>query len=432
MDYPELLNDDILEKILLHHLPSFFDRIRFSEVCKSWNSLAFRGRRRQRLPGILSRRWGDVAGVYQFFPISMMRFYRKYYYDDDYDYDEDFHYDYNEDFDFGYDYDYYEDYKCGYVCPCRDETGTKSVTSDRYAGKRPIDTLPRVTLPIVQPPRSLYRKREIEEKHLLACLDGWLLIADPRPTRRRRCLQLHLQLQLHLLNPITRATIALPRRPHLLTKLLSSRDDIVKAVLSSSPDNVHVDCHVIVLLKSSPYLAWCKVLGEGRGWKLLTNEIFETEPIDVSYYGETLYVVDFENVYVVRDLVVTSSRRKPSVGTVSLSPLPTKQLLDFELATDLAGQLLIIWNLGKLVYKLVASNSNSSGNYKWEKVTSLDGYAVFIGKHQSFSLPVSDDDNNGIIANRIYSPRGMLNLECGCFTEFSSPSGEFWFLPMPR
>ncbi|CAN0879622.1 hypothetical protein LINGRAHAP2_LOCUS13173 [Linum grandiflorum] len=290
--------------------------------------------------------------------------------------------------------------------------------------------LPRVSLPVVHHRRSRYRYElyEIKEEHIVACFDGWLVITNPRPTRG-----LQLPFQLHLLNPITRATIALPLLHSRSVRIRprSAIDDIIKAVLSSSPDNVQVECHIIVLF--SNYLAWCKVLGEGRGWKFFGNEIiFKTEPMDVSYYGETLYVWDYHNVYIVRDLIVTtSSDRNSSVTAVSVPKLNPFNRPFYRLAPDLAGQLLIIDETGQYMHKLVVS---SSGDYEWERVTRLDGYAVFMGTHQSFSLPASDDRNGVFIANRIYFPSRVLNLDSGCFAPFPDliKSCYFWFLPMQR
>ncbi|CAN0879633.1 hypothetical protein LINGRAHAP2_LOCUS13181 [Linum grandiflorum] len=152
--------------------------------------------------------------------------------------------------------------------------------------------------------------------------------------------------------------------------------------------------------------------------------------------------MDHENVYVVRDLIVTSSHRNPSVRAVSL---PVKYGLDsrpYCLAPDFAGQLLIICgkfleSVYKSVHKLFVGNN---GDYKWEKFKSSDGYALFVDEHQSFSLPASDDDhNNGvIIANRIYYTGGVSNLEFDCFGRIFADRcegmkrGPFWFLPMTR
>ncbi|CAN0879630.1 hypothetical protein LINGRAHAP2_LOCUS13179 [Linum grandiflorum] len=404
MDYSQFLDDDILEKIVHDHLPKFSDRFRFSLVCKSWNFLANRSCRRQLLPGLLSR-VAHTTDVYQFLPFSNVDLVNEDYPDD------------------------------GYVCPCsRGGTG-------KPVRRRPINMLPRVRLPIVGRDFS-YQGNEMEVEHIVASLYGWLLIANPRLTSSYRCQQL----QLYLLNPITRALVALPRRPPTLALLLSSRNDIIKAVLSSSPDNIQVDWHVIVLLKSRPYLAWCDVLGEGRGWKLLSNYIFKTQPEDVSYHGETLYVMDSKNVYVVRDLIVTSSDRNYSVRAVSLSSLPVYNSFDeplpvesyLLLAPDLAGQLLIIYHCGDTAYESVYRLVGSSRDYSWERVRSLDGYALFIGNNiQSFGLPASDD-HNGVMSNRIYFPCGVFNLECRCFAIFDYPKGVgeggiyFWFLPMLR
>ncbi|CAN0879621.1 hypothetical protein LINGRAHAP2_LOCUS13172 [Linum grandiflorum] len=386
MDYSKRLDDDILEKIVRDHLSRYYDRYHFSLVCKSWNSVALR--HPQRLPGLLSRLPDDHASLYHFLPISLSR-------------------------------------SSNGIEP------SGSYTSNPFR-RRSTEILPRVNLPIVHYPRSSEyhdgwnRIVQSEEIHIVACLDGWLLIADPRTTSGR----LYHQLELCLFNPITRATIALPDRPPTMAKLLSSRDDIIKAVLSSSPDNIHVDCHAIVLLKSTPYLAWCKVLGEGRGWKLLSNEIFETGLMDVSYYGETLYVRDSRNVYVVRDLIVASSHGKHSVRAVSM---PSLQYY-CRMAPDLAGQLLMIF-FRESVHKLVVS---SSGDYEWEKLKSLDGYALFVGSHQSFCIPASDDHNRVVIANRIYSPSCVSRSDNGCsayyyiYTTDCLIKSSFWFLPMPR
>ncbi|CAN0879612.1 hypothetical protein LINGRAHAP2_LOCUS13167 [Linum grandiflorum] len=300
--------------------------------------------------------------------------------------------------------------------------------------QKPVKMLPRVTLPFVhERPRRYYTPRETQAKLIVACLDGWLLTVEPRPIQGQ-------QLRLHLFNPITRATIALPPRPPTLPKPIPSMDEIRNAIITSSPDNVHVDCHVIVIFYSSwPQLAWCKVLGKGCGWKFSSHEIFESRDTvrHMSYFGETLYAMDSTNVYVVRDLIVKSRHRKPSVRTVSLSSL-CDHLSEgyFQLAPDLLGQLLIIWKYGKSVHKLVVS---SSGDYEWEKVKSLDGFAVFLGAHQSFSLPASD----GVIANRIYCPGFVVNLEFGCSARYSLPNDlinpndlidwrSSWFLPMLR
>ncbi|CAN0879608.1 hypothetical protein LINGRAHAP2_LOCUS13164, partial [Linum grandiflorum] len=278
----------------------------------------------------------------------------------------------------------------------------------------------------------------IEKQHYLTSFDGWLLISEQHHGSGSH--------DMHLLNPITNVSISLPDHPPFLANALSSRHDVLaRAVLSCSPDNAAMDCYVILLLTWSPYLTWCKVSGDDQeydsdSWKFLESSLFETRPRDIAYFGETLYVRDFTNVYAIHDLidnVASSFGKEPSVTSVSLSSLPCHSTDNrYHLAPDLDGQLLIIGYVKRTslrVHKLVIG--------KWEEVKRLDGYAVFLGSHQGFSLRVAS--RNGVEPNRIYF-LGIHGYECVVVSlenrtserlvdpdKYDTLVRSFWFLPMP-
>ncbi|CAI0552120.1 unnamed protein product, partial [Linum tenue] len=56
----------------------------------------------------------------------------------------------------------------------------------------------------------------------------------------------------------------------------------------------------------------------------------------------------------------------------------------------------------KLVPGPGGGENNNTVNYYWAKVTNLDGYAVFVGSHQSFCLPADPLLNNRVKGNCIY------------------------------
>ncbi|CAI0390573.1 unnamed protein product, partial [Linum tenue] len=100
----------------------------------------------------------------------------------------------------------------------------------------------------------------------------------------------------------------------------------------------------------------------------------------------------------------------------------------------------------KLVPGPGGGENNNTVNYYWAKVTNLDGYAVFVGSHQSFCLPADPLLNNRVKGNCIYfafggdsifsDDFGVFNLVDQTVERFATDSNSdntrtFWFLPMP-
>ncbi|CAN0864998.1 hypothetical protein LINGRAHAP2_LOCUS9103 [Linum grandiflorum] len=251
---------------------------------------------------------------------------------------------------------------------------------------------------------------DLEKCHCVASRDGWLVLAVPHPSS---------PLMMYLLNPVTGVSIPLPPLDHFEFGLIG---DFYCILLSSSPDND--DCHAIVVNSEETIrVAWCKV--GGGHWNIETKDSNSSNSFDVAkcatYFGDKLYVVDYgDRAHVFSNLIDATE----TVLTVN---------------------------------KLVRQSSSS--DYRWEEVTSLDGYAVFLGTHQSLCVPVSNNNNKMMVkGNHIYcvayscghcdrnvSGRdhwrshagdcGVYSLEHRKFVEHFQCREKFhdyiWFSPMP-
>ncbi|CAN0879978.1 hypothetical protein LINGRAHAP2_LOCUS13395 [Linum grandiflorum] len=410
MDYP-YLPEEIQEKIVKEHFPSFRQLVALSGVCKSWRSIA-KDHLVNSFPGIL------VSET------SCPR-------------EKCFHND------------------CRCVDCCRTAklrrcqlriNSTNSRVPVPHHQFRPISTLfnsnnsscrdmwggttRQIRLRESSVPTSMsFVTVDLDKCHCVASKDGWLVLTHSRDFSA---------LGIHLLNPVTGASIPLPR---LEPDGYRSRAMYRHVILSSSPEK-H-DCHLIVLsdIPGTPQVALCKV--NGGYWKY-THEHYSRffDIIECAcYFGGKLYVVDRsiadrfsavdgrKSVHVFDNLInVTeedsTSPPPPTVRCVKLPYLgaagPNWTACYY--AMELNCQLIIVichCSKGDVVYfqvyKLVSTKNGKYASNCWKEVRSLDGHAAFLGTHQCFCVPVKDDGTN-IKRDHIY----YLNNGCGqCALEYA-------------
>ncbi|CAN0865004.1 hypothetical protein LINGRAHAP2_LOCUS9106 [Linum grandiflorum] len=312
---------------------------------------------------------------------------------------------------------------------------------------------------------------DLEHCHCVASRDGWLVLIAPHPP--------YSAVTIYLLNPVTGASIPLPP----LNEFNFEHEDVGRGrgigpycciLLSSSP-NDDDDCHVIVLdgFDASKKVAWCKLRGGHWEFGSEDSDCFDIV-VSATYFRDKLYIVDcLHCVHVLSNLINATDRTALSVRSYPFSfamlwPYPDAefryQRRNFDNLLELNGELIIVLRhcyKGEVrfqVYKLVLRSSSS--DYRWEEVTSLDGYAVFLGTHQSLCVPVSNNDNNKMMVkgNHIYyvtdscghcdrtavfngwhshpsGDCGVYSLEHQKLVEQSSCRKKFhdyvWFSPMP-
>ncbi|CAN1138370.1 hypothetical protein LINPERPRIM_LOCUS23441 [Linum perenne] len=394
-DYSQL-PEEIVEKITTEHLDTVSQLIAFSGVCTSWRSTALdsynRRHRRQVpfLPGLLlSKTLCTSREPYCFL-----------------------HHNYKED------------------SNCRRKP---------HHQFRPISTLFNGVPRRWSPPNfrtrrrmHLIEERDLEKLHCVASRDGWLVLANPAI---RSFMDIS-PLKICLLNPVTGASITLPP----LDQFRSIKLESGYTVLSSSPD-YDDDCHVIILVHcyDTPQVAWCKV--RGGCWKFTSKDFKLFNIVEcATYFGGKLYVVDrADYVHVLSNLLSEETTSPPSFTVRSFffssamrSPYLGEEYYPGERWTfydlfELNGELIVILRhcyrgLVSLfrVYKLALLPASS--DHCWEEVKSLDGYAVFLGTHQSLCVALRNDEI--VKRNHIY----YLNYSCGhCDFHTEHRDQEYWF-----
>ncbi|CAN0902787.1 hypothetical protein LINGRAHAP2_LOCUS22191 [Linum grandiflorum] len=318
------LSQDIVDKIALEYSNTFSDILNFAGVSRSWRSAAldpYNCRKfRQLLPGLLVT-GGQHNNPYEFVPFS-------------------------------------------------------SVSSMPGLNKNNNPLPPPPTLRW-SPPRS---KTPFAKFQCVACKDGWLVLIQPTSTGRAGFL-------VHLFNPITGAALALTPLSNF------AATEISKVILSCSPEDDE-ECCVFILFHSAPQLACCK---PGGGWVFPTsaNLLFESLD-DAAYSSGKLYVVDNHHGHHRRYVHILDrpTTTAATISSVKFSPIMmsshSAESMKFRhVSFDLNGQLLIlIRHLEReivtfRVYRLLDTTSSSSNNHHWEEVKSFEGYALFLGQHES-------------------------------------------------
>ncbi|CAL1384268.1 unnamed protein product [Linum trigynum] len=374
MDLYSELPEDILAKIAKDHLPSFSHFVPFSGVCRWWRivglqQLHLNNYRFPCLPGFLQSRT-LTPDSHRFHPLP------------------------------------------DFLAAAGDGSGTPPPPRPYSRSRR---GLPRhVTIPLgldtrISPPTNSNNPCVVTSK------DGWVLVIQPaaRPD----------PVKPYLLNPITGAFFTLP-------PLVISPDDILKAVISSSPDRHDERCHVILVFSSprSPHcqLAWREVgvgpeeEGEkkkqkwafmGLNFIMLRKAQFQ----DASYSQGKLYLADERSLHIFHNfIIITPLGLGGSRSRVTIPFGGEVRLRLFHLDDD-DGQLHVIRYKRTLisfdsepfkVYKLRqhANYDDEQSHAGWEKVRSLGGNAVLLSQqshlHQSICLPAFR--HNGVEDGRIY------------------------------
>ncbi|CAL1407849.1 unnamed protein product [Linum trigynum] len=243
MDYSELVSD-VLEKIVTEHVHTFSQLVAFSGVCKSWRTAALPLRHRRplsmQLPGLLISQAAAVPSKspaasrycgppHDFVPLTTIQ------------------------------------------QPTSPPSPSRQPAEETRSSTKRRRRLPHVTLPHF-PSRSKvshiiresvrlhwgddiyldddpYLGSTIQAKHYVASNDGWILIMQHQHVLS--------PISFYLLNPITKSSIPLPPLP-----FPANPTHILKGAISSSPDqddDEEEDCHVFLLFRSRPQLAWCNV-----------------------------------------------------------------------------------------------------------------------------------------------------------------------------
>ncbi|CAN0865002.1 hypothetical protein LINGRAHAP2_LOCUS9105 [Linum grandiflorum] len=230
---------------------------------------------------------------------------------------------------------------------------------------------------------------DLRKCHCIASKDGWLVLAVPHPPSS--------PLIIYLLNPVTGASIPLPPLDRFYDFLNMGK--FCSVILSSSPDDD--GCHAIFLdeTEETVKVITCKVRG-GRRWRFRYS--LDLDDVEcATYFGDKLYIVDYDDCLHVFSNLMNATNTAPIVtlypfSSAMLSPYP-----DVCNLFELDGELIVVLrsfdedDVLFQIYKLVRQSSSSAppSDYRWEEVTSLDGYAVFLGTHQSLCVPVNDSGN---------------------------------------
>ncbi|CAL1393090.1 unnamed protein product [Linum trigynum] len=239
MDYSGL-PVDILEKLATHHLNAISHLLSFSGVCKSWRSAALPHCRRRlqsmQLPGLLISQAAAILPE----PPAPSRY-------------------------CGPPHDFLPLIITTTMQPITTPSPTTvpAAGTSRTTKTRRRRRLPRVMLPHFPSLSQVSHLQRESERHkkiyldfddrsylgsaiqsqlYVASKDGWILIVHPRRH----------DVTFYLLNPITKSSIPLPPLP-----FPAHHTDILKALITSSPDDDDISCHVIVLFHSTPQLAGC-------------------------------------------------------------------------------------------------------------------------------------------------------------------------------
>ncbi|CAN0864672.1 hypothetical protein LINGRAHAP2_LOCUS9014 [Linum grandiflorum] len=405
-DYSKL-PEEIVHKIATKHLQTFSQLVAFSGVCTSWRSTALadlhnRSRRRHVpfLPGLLTSRTSCI-GEY-------------------------------------------------YVGPYMREK--RSPDSPHYQFQ-PISTLFHSATAVNPPPRrwsppdfpagrrmSVAKKSsvDLEKCHCIASRDGWLVLAHYKEKS---------PLKIYVVNPVTEASIPLhPLLPYQFKfrNLCSGQ----YTVLSSSPEDD--DCHIILVTWSldstTPSVAWCKVRGRGRHWEFFSIKTErDSDSAHVvecaTYFGDKLYVLDRENYVHVFSNLINSTDQDGTSTTPSVTSYPfSSAMLTPYLRTDvlypysstfyhsfeLEGQLIVVLrHCNACNYDVVVQVYKLTSDYSWEEVKSLDGYAVFLGTHQSLCVAINNNNDDTMVkGDHIY----YIDFSCGhCDFDLDHWDGEYWY-----
>ncbi|CAL1407834.1 unnamed protein product [Linum trigynum] len=337
--------------------------------------------------------------------------------------------------------------------------------------------LPRVTIPLGPNLPTNNPEEDRMNNPCLASKDGWVLVIHPRPVR------------LHLLNPITRASIALPTlRPtlhdfHETSFNCQPSDFIVRAVISSSPDDHRKNCFVFVIFSRciNPRLAWCKVDPRGLlAWNFTSSIPRDVDICDAAFFGNKLHVLSDDSVYIL-DGPTAAVRKLPFSSAMSSLVYCDDEgdayINTFLHLAHLNGHLLVILrnfaqdeyhynHVTFHVFRLALQGRDGGGevveycitsDYDWEEARSLEGHALFLGySHESICLPAPSSS----WGDRIYfaysfyyghydpsygddfGPINWHRNDCGVFNLvdrkvecFARRNGHnqnyFWFFPMP-
>ncbi|CAN0864668.1 hypothetical protein LINGRAHAP2_LOCUS9013 [Linum grandiflorum] len=390
-DYSKL-PEEIVDKIATKHLQTFSQLVAFSGVCTSWRSAALadlHNRRRRHhvpfLPGILN------SGAS---PITQYR---------------------------GWSYD----------------PENRNPDSPHYQFQ-PISTLFHSASSVNPPPprwsppdfpAEEQSTVDLEKCHCIASRDGWLVLAHYNEKS---------PLNIYVVNPVTGASIPLPP---LLPDQFEFGDLCVGhcTVLSSSPEDD--DFHVILVTWSSgsttPSVAWCNIRGGGGDWKTFTTRSgtnsYDYHIVEcATYFGGDLYIVERDNyVHVfcnminstdpsVRSYPFSSAMLTPYLGT-DLYPYSKSLHHTFELDGEL---IVVLRHCYSFNYDVVVQVYKLTSDYSWEEVKSLEGYAVFLGTHQSLCVAINNNDDTMVKGNHIY----YIDFSCGhCDFEFEEGDGDFWY-----
>ncbi|CAN0864666.1 Putative F-box protein At2g33190 [Linum grandiflorum] len=408
-DYSKL-PEEIVHKIATKHLQTLSQLVAFSGVCTSWRSTALADLHNRRhvpfLPGILK---SGASPIIQYFHGSYDRERRN---------------------------------------PDSPHYQFQPISTLFHSATAVNPPPPRWSPPKFPAGRRMWlaenSKVDLEKCHCIASRDGWLVLAN----------RLRPGLKIYLLNPVTRVSIPLP---HLLPHRFEFGNLGLGhyTTLSSSPDDD--DCHVIMVTWSwctnKPIVAWCKVRGGGH-WRFFTrtgtdsDSSFDTDSDSfhsiecATYFGDKLYVLDRDNyVHVFCNMINSTDQEGTSTtpGVMSYSYPFSSAMLTPYLRTDvvypyswtfyhsfeLEGQLIVVLrHCNACNYDVAVQVYRLTSDYSWEEVKSLEGYAVFLGTHQSLCVAINNNDDTMVKGNHIY----YIDFSCGhCDFEFEEGDGDFWY-----
>ncbi|XP_073351899.1 uncharacterized protein [Aegilops tauschii subsp. strangulata] len=218
---------------------------------------------------------------------------------------------------------------------------------------------------------------------------------------------------LGIVNLFSGAQVPLPVEQR---RIVRERGDLRKVIFSQAPTSS--GC-ILAAITDKPGVAICKVGCPEKGW--ITQELRGHERLmDITFYNGELYGITRHGDRLVKFEITMDSQWAPM--RIDVHPLNMQNRRSRPYSDEypkyiivLDGKLLLVqrtlweWPPNNMSFfrvdQLVHSDSNTrkrSYDYKWEDMTSLGDYALFLGPMCSKAMRVPTDGRGSLKRNHIY------------------------------